>query len=355
MHQPASKPPVSSVDLSKSDIARTKRLSCQIVKPFFKPAVRPSLPPTFKTIEDTSVDLTNVSDAVEKSSDLEFVITILRCALNNDGQNKLPPWSGIHLLVTQTQAPLMRVGFLPVLPEPVTEYATVRKSLTNFQSVRKQLGQDVIPVFCGEGVYQFVMDIMLNEPSTFADIFAMLGTFHMTKVLLRCCGKYLTGSGVDDAMIEGGIFGKKVLVSVLSGGHYVRSLQGMFVISEAIYLFAWKAFMETRQDDPISKSVRKLHKSLLSLNRSECFLEINMGLESSKDLKNDFENFVRECEEKSELCKYFSVFQEMFTVTKNLVAADRDGNWNLHVGAVRAAMPIFRSFDALNYLRYSSY
>ena len=85
MHQLASKSLVSSVDLSKSDIARTKRLSCQIVKPFFKRAVRPSLPPTFMTIEDTSVDLTNVSEAVEKSSDLEFVITILRCTLNNDG------------------------------------------------------------------------------------------------------------------------------------------------------------------------------------------------------------------------------------------------------------------------------
>ena len=49
------------------------------------------------------------------------------------------------------------------------------------------------------------------------------------------------------------------------------------------------------------------------------------------------------------------VFQEMFATIKNLVAADRDGNWNLHVQAVRSAMPIFRSFDAVNYLRYASF
>ena len=45
------------------------------------------------------------------------------------------------------------VGFLPVLPYPVTEYATVYTALKNFQSILSQLDQTHLPVTCDEGVY----------------------------------------------------------------------------------------------------------------------------------------------------------------------------------------------------------
>ena len=64
--------------------------------------------------------------------------------------------------------------------------------------------------------------------------------------LLRCAGRYLTESGIDDALIEGKVLRKKVLVSVLSGGHYVRSLHGIFIVPEAFYLFSCKAFWKIK-------------------------------------------------------------------------------------------------------------
>jgi hypothetical protein len=76
----------------------------------------------------------------------------------------------IHALVSTANVPLMRVGFLPMIPKPVTEYATVRKALTNFQSVRQQLNQNILPVFCDEGVFQIVTEVVMTEPDTFADI-----------------------------------------------------------------------------------------------------------------------------------------------------------------------------------------
>ena len=45
----------------------------------------------------------------------------------------------------------------------------------------------------------------------------------------------------------------------------------------------------------------------------------------------------------------------MFAVTKQMIAADHDSNWSLHVAAVQASMAILRSFDAINYLRYVSW
>ena len=46
--------------------------------------------------------------------------------------------------------------------------------------------------------------------------------FHLTEVLLRCLGRYLTGSDVDDTLTEVEVFQKKVPVPVLVilSGHY---------------------------------------------------------------------------------------------------------------------------------------
>ena len=69
-----------------------------------------------------------------------------------------------------------------------------------------------------EGVYHFAVNIVMNAPGTFDDMFPMLGMFHFAEVLLRCAGKYLCGSGMDDALIESEVFGPKTLSTVLSGG-----------------------------------------------------------------------------------------------------------------------------------------
>lgn len=69
---------------------------------------------------------------------------------------------------------------------------------------------------------------MLNESQFFKDLFPILGNFHLHKILLWYAGKYFTQTGVDNALMKGEVLGKKMVVSGLSGGHYVRSLQEIF-------------------------------------------------------------------------------------------------------------------------------
>jgi hypothetical protein len=52
----------------------------------------------------------------------------------------------------------------------------------------------------------------------------------------------LTGTGLDDGLIEAEVFGKKVLQSVLAGSHYVRAFKGMLIVSEVLNHMKWKAF-----------------------------------------------------------------------------------------------------------------
>ncbi len=68
----------------------------------------------------------------------EFLISLVRLGTSTEDPHI---WTAVHTLVSSDVVPLMRVGFLPVIPRPITDRATVRHCLTNFQSVRQQLNQ----------------------------------------------------------------------------------------------------------------------------------------------------------------------------------------------------------------------
>ena len=58
--------------------------------------------------------------------------------------------------------------------------------MTNFQSVRQQMKQDILSIVSDEGVFCIGVDIVMNEPEAFKDLFPILGIFHFGKFLLQC-------------------------------------------------------------------------------------------------------------------------------------------------------------------------
>ena len=67
----------------------------------------------------------------------------------------------------------------------------------------------MMTVFCDKGMFHTVADILMSEPDTFVDTYGMLGGLHYSKVLLLCIARYISVSGLDDALIEAEVFGEQ--------------------------------------------------------------------------------------------------------------------------------------------------
>ena len=86
----------------------------------------------------------------------------------------------------------------------------------------------------------------------------MLLGFDMAKCVLHCIGKFIKGSGLDDALIETGVFRSKIIEAVLAGTHYVRSFRGMLILSSTIFSLKLSAFFEIINDDEFNEINEKL-------------------------------------------------------------------------------------------------
>ena len=65
---------------------------------------------------------------------------------------------------------IQNVGFLPILPHPVTEFSTVYTAMSNFNDILDQLDQKYFPLFCDEGVYRIARYIPSLREAEFQNI-----------------------------------------------------------------------------------------------------------------------------------------------------------------------------------------
>ena len=197
---------------------------------------------------------------------MNFVLSAVRFDRNlSDADVLISTWAGCQSLLSYKMLPIWQVGFLPYLPYLVTKYDAMFTALYNLANVANQLQQHGLPVFCDKGVYCIVTEIFLKQPEHFRNLVPMMGSFHMAKAAMHCVGKYLRGSGMEDAFVETETFELKVAQSVKEESHYARAFRGLLIAAEAVESMKWNAFwnVHNRKEYTIDQSALRELSSLL--------------------------------------------------------------------------------------------
>ena len=71
-------------------------------------------------------------------------------------------------------------------------------------------------------------------------------------------------------------------------------------------------------------------------------------------IMEDLKLFIKSRSEANENFKFWATFLDMMDLIHDLLRADREGNWELHLDAVQRALIIFAAFDCTNYMRWCS-
>ena len=277
-------------------------------------------------------------------------------------------------LVTDEDLTQKIIGFLPVLPYPVTEYTVVYTALKNFQDILSQLDQSHLPITCDEGVYHIARAIIMNNPTEFSNLVLCLRSFHL---IMGAIGKYIEGSGAEIILAESKAFGENV----------ARSVQ----LSECFERLQWAEFFRIKgvREYMNELSLMQLMKSSVAeKNREESRAHLEAFMSTSLRLIDDFNAFRSERCEVSETFAFwdrlllllllflllffltlsfiFTSFREqdeayinswdrfvkMVSILRDLVRADCKGTWDMHFQSVQAVL--FAGCDRINYLSWGS-
>ena len=219
-------------------------LPCQEFKEFLKPSRKPELPNEFVV----STSLHPVDYALQQNIKMKSMAWSLSRLDHSDTNNEtpkatcdqqaMPSWNAFNSVISEETFNERIVGFIALIPYPVTECTTVYTALKNFQEMQCQLNKSHLPITCDEGVYRIAGEIMLMRHC--------IGSFHMAKILLGCLGNYLRGGGAENIWIENLVFGINVVQTVLGETHYtcshaaiiLKQCRGFSGVSSSKYMVA---------------------------------------------------------------------------------------------------------------------
>lgn len=354
-------------NISETEVNHRKRrfgdtLKCQELKTFNKPSKPVTLPDDYLTSPWT-FDVTDHFEYFSQMHQMDVTWILSRMHLptieqdSPTSEQKIPSWSAFNSILTEDNRVKQRVGFLPVLPHPVTDYATVYTALCNFVDILKQLDQKFLPIACDEGVYKIARHIKFICQGEFDNLQLFLGGFHIAKILFGCIGKYLKGSGIENVFIETGLFGVNVTEQMLSGTHYTRAIKGFFILSEALLRLQFNEFFSDQQQEKFNKEIKVLQEfkeemSCGNVDKSQLKLKEFCAL--SENLLSEFAQFRKKRSIESDLFKYWDIVLTLISIVRDLIRADREGNWLLHLETMKKLQPIFQAMDRINYARWSS-
>ena len=226
------------------------------------------------------------------------------------------------------------------------------------KSIVNQLTQLSMPLYLHEKVYAIAKEIQLLRPEEFKCLFLCLGTFHTMKTLMNCIGKSLSGSGVDTLWQTTGHHGATVIEkSILSGGHYNRAVEAYTELYEAILRLQYKEFFKENGVLTYHKELEAL-RTLKELTKhgktSQCKEVLDYLPISLQKLMKDFVDFKERKSKESENFKFWDQFTYRHSIVLNLLRADREGNWLLHLHSMQEALYEFAAWDSTNYSGWGS-
>ena len=235
------------------------------------------------------------------------------------------------------------VSYCPVLDESPTTYTTVYKVLKYLQSMMSQVGQDSSVITFDLAIYMKAREIKFRERDEFQDVVIRLGGFHIALNYLGVIGKCYESSGIEDLLIESGLYGASTTECVLKGKHYSRGVRTHRLLYEVILGMLWESFVNSGVTEPadIALFEENMHQD-----------HANLATADVVSVMDAFRHYREKTGEKSQLSKFWIQYLDMVEVLFDFIMAERMSEWEDHLDATKRMIPYFAAMSRPNYARW---
>lgn len=267
-------------------------------------------------------------------------------------------WTGFNVLSNQGK-PVVKdtISYLPTIHAPATQMSTVYHILEQVKQIRAHLHIPEIVCVFDQALYAKASEVVWNRPEEYENVILRMGTFHTICVMLSIVGKRFGDAGLRDVAVESDIVAEGSANSVLEGRHYNRGIRLHKIVYEALHHLLWSKFLiwveENHQDQkPV---IEEATKQIEDFSHNPCDENQSSVLRSSQfdGVAILYEKFQKEIiDDTVPTASLWLSYIDMIEIILDLIRASREGNWNLHISAIRRMIPWCFAYDKHNYARY---
>lgn len=248
----------------------------------------------------------------------------------------IPGWNGFMEEVTVNKSFVRsKVMFLPFINGSPSDYDTIYTTLCSALDRSKATRCKSCIVTFDQPLFWKAHDIVSNaDPSSeLSSIIVRLGGFHILLSFLGAIGYIMSGSGLEDLLKI--IYAENSVDKILSGHAYSRAVRAHFLVHASLA----KRIMETIDFQDIERE--EVERLLLTSDRT---VVLTAGENDAvKEVVRKFEAAVNRTEQNGPTAKLWVQYFRMVTLVKHFIEAERSGDWDLHLNAIRGMLPFFHA------------
>ena len=160
---------------------------------------------------------------------VRFLPQVLFSVEIQDPQEKegqyVPGWSGFHAKIYPSVPSATSIGYCPLINGNPTGYSTVYTVLKTVQKITESVGQAASVVTFDLAIYVKAKEIQWRVPDELKNVIIRMGGFHITLNYLSLLGKMYSDSGLEDLLIESGVYASGTTSALIAGKQYNRGVR----------------------------------------------------------------------------------------------------------------------------------
>ena len=288
--------------------------------------------------------------------------SLLKTGIEAQEEQPVPSWGGFNSILYPELPCTSKIGYCPTIKGSSTEFSTVYTVMKHAQKMCTNLGQVDTVITFDLAIYTKAKQIQMKFPEEFSGTVIRLGGFHIALNFLSLLGKKFCSSGLEDLLIESGVYAAGTASAVMKGKSYNRGIRAHKLAMEALFRLMWDAFIRWYASHARDGEERLVDEDAVIRKAEECRRAIrrkadvqsslNEFQQETTELRSLFQDFTAQSRAKSKMFAFWDEYGEMVKLLLQFVKTERTGNWELHLSSVSAMVPHFFAMDRPNYARW---
>ncbi|KAK3753754.1 hypothetical protein QZH41_005239 [Actinostola sp. cb2023] len=275
-------------------------------------------------------------------------------------EQSIPGWSGFNTITHPCIPVETIIGYHPMINAEASNFSTLYTVMKLAQKICDAMGQRTSVLTFDLALYSKAKQLQMKYPTEFKNTLIRMGGFHIVLNYLSLLGKKYAQSGLEDLLIESGVYAAGTTSVLMLGKSYNRGVRAHKLSMEALFRLLWKAFVDwlSKQEVGLDDQVKQLFLTTTTACRNTVWQEGFAtdswpALQSSVEpLASMFAVFKSENRKKSKVFSFWEDYINMVLLMLQFIKAERTGNWKLHLSATASMVPHFFSMDRINYARW---
>ena len=147
----------------------------------------------------------------------------------------VPSWGGFNTILYPDLPSASKIGYCSMIEGSSTELSTVYTVMKHAQKICSSLGQLNTVITFDLAIYVKAKQIQMKFSEEFLDTVIGLGGFHIALNFLSLLGKKFHCSGLEDLLIESGVYTVGTTLALMKGKSYNRGIRARKLAIEALF------------------------------------------------------------------------------------------------------------------------